>query len=545
MAKVLLIMCQGVDRIGDEQGLASIASYLRNNNHEVLMRSMKKNIGIESHMKEFIPAVIGISVYHDDLNFAYDIAKYYKELLPAAYIVLGGYSATYYYYEILKACKEIDYIMRGEGEECWRILCDSIDNGDSIEVIGSLVFRDPTGDICVNPVLEPIKDLNNLDFTSKDILVSKSINMAHLSTTRGCLGNCSFCYSHKFFDPSGKTRWRGKSPELVVREVVSLFNIYGISRVYFDDASFEDSLDGPKRMEIIADLLIKENIPVTFTVFFRASIHKKLSESLLGKLKTAGLSNSFIGVESFNQKELKIFNKGARVADNENSIIFLRKHQIGVAIGFINFTPYSDIDTLTQNAKLLHKHRFFGSFWFTNKLRAYKGTDIHDRIKADGLFLEEDETNYYCYKYENTYIDVFEKYLTNKFDRMSVESDFSLPMIGWDGYVNHSQYIAHYRNLFQKLGLYFEEYIEELNKNYLSFIDKHNNLCYSWYCELLNLLKNGWDESKAETITNSYHLLKESRALAGMLKKNLLNFHYKLLKHNRELSKYFVGSDIK
>lgn len=546
MAKVLLIMCQGINTIDDEQGLASIASYLRKNNHKVLMHTIKKNTQINSHIGGFIPDIIGISVYHDDLSFAYDIAKYYKELLPSGtYIVLGGYSATYYYSEILEACKGIDFIIRGEGEESMRLLCDSIDNGDSLEKTDNLVYRNSHGGISVNPVREPIKNLDSLEFTSKDILLSKGIKLAHLSTTRGCFGNCSFCYSHKFFDPSGKTRWRGKSPELVVSEVVKLFYNYGINRVYFDDASFEDSLDGLKRMEIISDLLIKENIPLTFEVFFRASIYKRMSDGLIKKLKMAGLSSVFIGIESFNEKELKIFNKHVSVTDNENAVVFFRKHQIGVAIGFINFTPYSDINTLTQNAKLLHKYKLFGSFWFENKLRAYKGTDIYNKIRSDGLMLDGDDTSYYCYKYEETDIEVFEKYITNKLTRMNAENNFSLQSIGWNCYVSNKQYIEHYRNVFQKLGLNFEEYIEELDRNYLSLIDKHNDLCYSWYCELLTLLENGWSDSKADTITNSYHLMEESTELFRMLKKNLLNFHYKVLKYDQELSKYFVTADVK
>lgn len=79
MANVLMIIISGETSLADEQGPASIVSYLLKNGHQVKFISAKRNREFIYKYDDFVPEVIGLSVYHDDLYFAFNIAAKLKK----------------------------------------------------------------------------------------------------------------------------------------------------------------------------------------------------------------------------------------------------------------------------------------------------------------------------------------------------------------------------------------------------------------------------------------------------------------------------------
>lgn len=541
MAKVLIVLVRGNTSLADEQGPASIAAYLNDNGHVARLIAMDKN-GINNGIfEEFNPDIIGLSVYHEELDSAFYIADQIKMKDNSRLVVIGGYSATYYYEEIFRISTSIDFVMKGEGEFAWKVLCDNFDNKANIFESPNLIYRDKENKLHINSNAAPIESLDMLEFSDKGILVDNEFQIAHLATTRGCFGSCSFCYSHKFFDPSGKVRWRGKDPQKIIEEIKALVTKYGIHRIVFDDASFEDSYQGLSRAEQIIDLILEANLEFTFEVFFRASIYKRLSDVLLQKLIDAGLSSVFIGIESFNEKELKIFNKHVGVLDNDKVIDYFRNKNINVQIGFINFTPYSDVSTLRQNAYYLNKHHFINSCQISNKLRAYKGTDLYAKLKEDGLISENNGLDYYEYHFELQDINDFCEFILECFDTINAKERINIQAIDWYLYFTYPRYISYYRSLFRKMNVGFEQELDQWETEYFRIINENSELYYNWYSSLLDVLERGWDKKEGLKTSCQIDISKASVDVMKKLKGLMKRFHYHVIKSNRSLLKYLVN----
>ena len=63
------------------------------------------------------PRLVMIDLHWYEHSFgAIDIARHVRRILPEAKIVIGGLTATYFAEEILQTHREIDYVIRGDGE---------------------------------------------------------------------------------------------------------------------------------------------------------------------------------------------------------------------------------------------------------------------------------------------------------------------------------------------------------------------------------------------------------------------------------------------
>jgi B12-binding domain/radical SAM domain protein len=145
-------------------------------------------------------------------NGALELAKLIKRIHPYAVIILGGFSATYFYKEILTKYPYIDYIVLGDSTEepLFRLLT-AIKENNSPENIPNIAYR-KNGKIVKNEIICP-DDLNHLNYDYRFILSKikkegfnfynpyyyfKSFPILYLPTVRGCLYNCLFCGGSKY-----------------------------------------------------------------------------------------------------------------------------------------------------------------------------------------------------------------------------------------------------------------------------------------------------------------------------------------------------------
>ena len=242
-----------------------------------------------------------------------ELSEKIKKLNPDVKICLGGYCATYYYDEIFNISNYVDFIVQGEGEDTFRELCDVLNDEGDLNNIKGLIFRNNSDrNYTKNEIRPPFKKIEDFMLkTRKDVLVTQKFQRGELSTSRGCFGQCSFCVSHKFFDPTSQQKWRGIEPKKVVDEIIMINKKYNINTFTFTDASFEDSLNGIERMINILDLLIESNIKATFEVNFRSTIHKKITPDIMKKIIQAGIVCVFLGIEAFNEEDLRLYKKSA------------------------------------------------------------------------------------------------------------------------------------------------------------------------------------------------------------------------------------------
>ena len=226
-------------------GFASIAEYLERAGYEVRIVNLavrmlnSKKFDAEAMIKRLRSPVFGIDLHwlvHS--HGAIEVARIVKRCHPEAKVVVGGFSASYYYQELIEY-PEVDYVLRGDStEEPLRQLMDCIMSGSEPEAVPNLVWRDSQGKIRENPFSYIPNDLSNVMVNHYSTMVRSVIKYRDLAsytpfknwsrypitavfTCRGCTQNCVICggsaaTSRRFYN---REKVVFRSPELVAQDV--------------------------------------------------------------------------------------------------------------------------------------------------------------------------------------------------------------------------------------------------------------------------------------------------------------------------------------
>jgi hypothetical protein len=111
--------------------------------------------------------VIGITAMTPAVNSAITIAKKIKGENPESTIIPGGPHATILPEDTLTKVREIDIIVRGEGEITIVELFDALENNKELQHINGITYRD--NGIKSTPAQSPIMELNGTVPKSSDI----------------------------------------------------------------------------------------------------------------------------------------------------------------------------------------------------------------------------------------------------------------------------------------------------------------------------------------------------------------------------------------
>ena len=184
-------------------GIASIGANI-DPGHEVYIVDLIRNRwGLKKHLIRRLttikPDLVGLSSMTWQYPTCIKIIRLIKKVRPAARIVLGGYHATLMAEEIVSSDKnpEIDFLVRGEGEETFRRLINALTGQDRLEKIPSLSYKNDQGFVH-NPKGE-LLDLSRLKLPIRDKrrltwgyhIMNRKVEV--METSRGCTRNCNFC----------------------------------------------------------------------------------------------------------------------------------------------------------------------------------------------------------------------------------------------------------------------------------------------------------------------------------------------------------------
>lgn len=135
----------------------------------------------------------------------------------------------------------------------------------------------------------------------------------------------------------------------------------------------------------------KLNLNLVFKCYIKANSLTNSQEDtdLLKLMSETGFKTIFVGIESGNEEDLKLYNKHISVLDNYTILQLLKKYEIATQIGFINFNPYSTLQTIRENYFFLSKIEMSNLFMYVcSYLRVYKYTDIYNKMRSDGLLID-------------------------------------------------------------------------------------------------------------------------------------------------------------
>lgn len=231
-------------------GIFALLNELKNAGYNVkginlgIELSIRKNYDLKCELESLNYKILLIDLHwYEHCYGSIEIAQLSKNLKPNIPVVVGGFTATIYSYEILKNFKCIDYILKGDSElpllKLVNFLIKKIDNPEYIE---NLCYRN-NGEIINKKISYLCNNFNNLDFITNDFLKNKNyyyydfgngldgiqLKSFWLAIARGCYNNCSYCCGSKenlniLF---GRTTIIKRTPEVVANDIKKLSD-YGV-----------------------------------------------------------------------------------------------------------------------------------------------------------------------------------------------------------------------------------------------------------------------------------------------------------------------------
>jgi radical SAM superfamily enzyme YgiQ (UPF0313 family) len=403
-------------------GLAYLTGTLRHHGHQVrLISTSHENLSMRRTLREifkFNPALIGITVLGANAKRAIKLVHELREHGYRGHITLGGYYPTFHATELMRGFPAIDSIVRNEGEMTLLDLVERLPDGDLSGVLG-LSYLDGAG-VKENAQRPFTKTIDELPFPARDFTphVLRAGSFIHVSTSRGCYANCTFCSIAKFFRMGNGKVWRRRSAVSLADEVESLVRRFHANRFKFiDDQFILTNKEGHQFADAFGAELERRKMKIKFSIACRAN---NIERHLFQRLKALGLEKIFVGVESGHQRGLDTFDKETTVEMNNQALATLRELDLMYDVGFILIDPYTTYDELKQNLiylaqqKALIKKR--GSYLsVTNSLMAYGGTPIYDRLVKERRLLGDFFNSFY-YQIADKHVRRFQFFMDEVFD---------------------------------------------------------------------------------------------------------------------------------
>ena len=322
--------------------------------------------------------IIGLTMFQANYHAVMDVILYIKHHFPYIKLFSGGTYSSIVYDKLLERHQGIDYVVVGDGDEAVPDLCRALLDGKDPTSIPGVAFR-RDGEVHLVPPV-PV-ELDTVPFLARDFAPQiKHFDFSFsMVTSRGCgHGICAFCYLPMYQKKALHPKFRYRSPEKVVAEMVSLREQYGVSRVTFvDEDYFGVHSIGIPRAEAIADLLIEREVGVTYYVNARInSLIAVIRQGLLPKLARSGLRYVFIGIESGSDEILRKYKKGISVKQIHAVVDELAKYNIKINPGLITFDPDLTPEQVVHNVQMLEYVGYYDVFMFTRKLILLPGIQV-------------------------------------------------------------------------------------------------------------------------------------------------------------------------
>lgn len=518
----------------EEITISSITSYLREKGYNIKMLKTQGDLENIQEIVDLNPDIIGIPVYIINIEVVFKVVKKLREFLPNTIIGVNGFLATFYWKEILGNCKGIDFAVKGDGEIIWSKILSCIEKGDPIKDIPGIAHRYENhiieNDECNIPV-----DMKSLPHPARDMIKDYNLKVAQIATSRGCRGYCTYCPSKAL-----NRVWRGRDAIDIVNELEDIVDEFGIKVFKFVDSSFEDygeCYDNARLVKIVNEI-INRDLNIMYTVFMRSDFYKHATPELMYALRQSGLINVFVGIDTGNLSDCKLYNKEGNPKEAEKTLRLFKKYDIATSIGFINFNPYSSFDTLSENIDFLYRNNLaYNMESIISLCKVLKGTSLYKKAKSDNLIIK-DSFQGFDYRFVDSRIGKLQKYLYhyvalregssrcfNSIMHINSTSSFVFP------YLKKSFDADCHRDAYNT--------IIEHEKKYDETCVDLNGRVTNMFKELLLIAESNWDEQAADNVFEEYFSPEYLRKIAkNMIRQNDIMFK-NIIKIKPEYKKVF------
>lgn len=307
------------------------------------------------------------------------LVKKVKEKNPNCKILLGGPTATDNI-----SNRNIDYIFKGYADKTIIDLVEFLisDKKEVTQTTPDYWYKNLYGITIVDGTT--YKD-NNFVTTRMQYLPEDAVlpgETLPIEIARGCIFQCKFCS----YPLNGKkTLEHIKDIKILQEELTYNFRQYGVTRYFFLDDTFNDSIE---KLEMMEEISSKLPFQLEYWAYIRLDLIAAKPKSLR-TLYNSGLRAAHLGLETLNKKTGSVIGKGADPEKLIDTIRFIKAEygsNLLLHSSFIVGLPYEDEKSVTRTAeRILNREVLVDSADFhslviqpkgyTNYLSAF-GTDF-------------------------------------------------------------------------------------------------------------------------------------------------------------------------
>ena len=326
--------------------------------HPIFVDCQLEHMGEDAllaHLKKLNPSIVGFQVYSIDYHRFKKLLPRLRKVLPRAIFIAGGPHVTGLPNDSLLSNPDLDYVIKGEGEEALSqivkyLLSDTL--RFNISKVQNLVYR--SNGACIHNQNSWI-DINKWGAPAWDQIhpdryppfqhggSHKGKRVAPVLTSRGCPYPCTYCAGHLLM---GK-KIRLRNVKNVVDELKLLNKTYGIDEFLIEDENFTFY-----REHAIAfiDEVLRRELKCYFS-FPNGLRMDKLDEELVRRLREIGTYRINVGIESGSYETLRRVKKNWDFAKCIKMIKLLKQYNIEVRGFFILGFPDETIEDMNKTTR--------------------------------------------------------------------------------------------------------------------------------------------------------------------------------------------------
>lgn len=306
-----------------------------------------------------------------------------KRSMPTVWTVYGGVHPTYHAEAILEENRDVDFVVRGEGEETVRELVGVLRADGDLARVDGLAWR--RGDeVVINKGRVPITNLDAYPIAWELVDDWDSYRAfglgraAVVQFSRGCPHTCTYCGQWMFWK-----RWRHRDVKTFVDELEWLRRERDVRFLWLAD---ENPTTLPDVWESLLREIARRNLGLALCASIRAQDIVR-DAAIMPLYREAGFVYVLMGVETVTEATLRRIRKGCTVDDAYTAVRLLRREGILSIVDYIFGLEEETVGTLWRALRGLL--RYDGDFLNALYVTPHAWTPLGREMK-DATIVEPD-----------------------------------------------------------------------------------------------------------------------------------------------------------
>jgi radical SAM superfamily enzyme YgiQ (UPF0313 family) len=377
---VLLVEINPFVPVSTPISLGYIAAFLESKGFKTRILTIGQDtpmsrVDIEALLREFQPALVGLSAYQRTMLYVLGFAGLVKSVNADIKVAIGGPQATFMPTEALREMPEVDYLCRSSGEVTLQTVAEAIRAKTPFTGLAGVSYQNAAG-LFDTPALVGFSDLDEYPSPYlNDVFDYSAMGEAIMLTSRGCPHNCIFCYTPQAF----QRKIRFHSIDRVVEEI-KWINKRGIHRLWFADPNISYRWE---RVEELLDRVMSEGLQNEIWLQTRADL---VTPPMMKMMKRAGVGTIAFGLESASKRVLSRLGKHISTEQVADAIRLAQSHGVDVELFTIFGLPYETMADAIETIEFVKRNgvKIRGN---TNSqpMQIYFGTHMAENYESYGI----------------------------------------------------------------------------------------------------------------------------------------------------------------